>query len=447
MKTNYETYTESNYSSYIKDSNQKNSSGYNSFLKFNENLYNKCQSKFSEFATHKKDDLKLMINSQTKEKISIKDFLENSSNDINKLTPIPFINKRKIKNEGEKKDLKNLERNVVLMRRLEYANKIKEKNLRKKYNNKIGHIIYIQKMVRGYLVRKVIFQVNIICDSLKKFFFLIKICVWKKYFQIFKYNVSQIWAKNNLKEELEYERVIMKKNIFKDNKNIDNDENNEKTLDIGKNNNYLINTNEINHSEEKKEEDDTNYININLENENDANNYSRKSMQFINEQLERIKKQNAIDINDNIKKNIFNDKNNNEINNSGKKEQKIYNNMFENYINASNQSFKKFHNFPNHLPRKSNYKTKVIFIQRYFRKFLFQREFYGILGAKKVGIFLLKNIFINILGGYSFNLLKLLYKSCKNDITQEEDFMQLDSERIEEEKQKYKNACEIINFK
>ena len=49
-----------------------------------------------------------------------------------------------IKNEGEKKELKNLERNVVLMRRLEYSNKIKEDNLKKRYNNKIGYIIFIQ---------------------------------------------------------------------------------------------------------------------------------------------------------------------------------------------------------------------------------------------------------------------------------------------------------------
>ena len=447
MKTNYETYTESNYSSYIKDSNQKNSSGYFPVLKFNESLYNKCQSKFSEFATHKKDDLKLMINSQTKEKISIKDFLENSSNDINKLTPIPFINKRKIKNEEEEKNLKKLERNVVLMRRLEYANKIKEKNLRKKYNNKTGPIIFIQKMVRGYLVRKVIFQVNIISDSLKKFFFLIKIYVWKKYSPIFKHNISRMWEKNNLKEESELERIIINKNILKDNKDEDNDENNEKTLDIGKNNNYLINVNEMNNNDEKKEEDDTNYININLENENDINNNSRKSMQFINEQLEKIKKQNAIDINNNLKKNFFNEEYNNNINHSGKKEPKIYNNMFENYINTSNYNLKKFQNFPNNLSKKSNYKQKVVFIQRYFRKFLFQKEFYGKLGTKKVGLFLLNNIFTNNLGGYSFNILKILYKNCKNDITLEEDFMQIDSERMEEIIQKYNDACEGINFK
>ena len=443
MKTNYETYTESNYSSYLKDSNQKNSSGYYPFLKFNESLYNKCQSKFSEFASNKKNDLKLLVNSQTKEKISIKDFLENSSNDINKLTPIPFINKRKIKNEREKKDLKNLERNVVLMRRLEYANKIKEKNLKKKYNNNISHIIFLQKMARGYLVRKVIFQVNIISDSLKKFFFLIKVCVWKKYFYIFKYNVSQIWVNIDIKEEPEYKRVKMYKNILKENKDEDNDENNEKTLDIGKNNNYLINVNEINNSEEKKEEDDNNYININLENENDINNISRKSMQFINEQLEKIKSQNAININNNIKRNIFKEQNNKDINNSGKKEEKVYSNMFENYISAS----KKFFNFSNNLPLKNNYKAKVIFIQRYFRKFLFQKEFYGKLGLQKVGFILVKNIITNYIWEYIFNTLKLLYQSCRNDITQEEDFIQLDSERIENVKQKYNDACESINFK
>ena len=442
MKTNYETYTESNYSSYIKDSNQKNLSGYHPYLKFNESLYNKCQSKFSEFASNKKNDLKLLVNSQTKEKISIKDFLENSSNDINKLTPIPFINKRKIKNEREKKDLKNLERNVVLMRRLEYANKIKEKNLKKKYNNYISHIIFLQKMTRGYLVRKVIFQVNIISDSLKKFFFLIKVCVLKNYFYIFKYNVSQIWVNIDIKEEPEYKRVKMYNNILKENKDEDNDENNEKTLDIGKNNNYLINVNEINNSEEKKEEDDNNYININLENENDINNISRKSMQFINEQLEKIKSQNAININNNIKRNIFKEQNNKDINNSGKKEEKVYSNMFENYISAS----KKFFNFSNNLPLKNNYKAKIIFIQRYFRKFLFQKEFYGKLGEKKVGFILLKNIITNKIGNFVFNIIKIMCNSYDNDVTQEEDFVQLDSERIEEVKQKYNNAIESINF-
>ena len=442
MKTNHETYADSNYSSNIKDSNQKNSLVLYPFLNFNESLYNKCQSKFSEFATNKKNDLKLMINSQTKEKISIKDFLENSSNDINKLTPIPFINKRKIKNEGEKKELKNLQRNVVLMRRLEYANKIKENNLKKKYNNKIEQIIFLQKMARGYLVRKVIFQVNIISESLKNFFFLIKICVWKKYFPFFKDNISQISVNNDKEEDFEYKEV--KKNI-KNNMDEENDDNNENTLDIGKNNNYFINVNDINNTnEEKKDEDDTNYININLENENEMNNnYSKKSMQIINEQLEKIKNQNLKNTNNNIKKNIF--ETNKVINSSEKKEQNIKNNMLENYIKASNLNVKKY-NFSNKLPLKNNYKDKVIFIQKYFRKFLFKKEFYGKLGAQKVGFFLIKNVFINNIGAYIFNIIKTYYRYNKNDITQEESFIQLDSDRMNEVKQKFNNACKSIDF-
>ena len=442
MKTNHETYADSNYSSNNKDSNQKNSLVLYPFLNFNESLYNKCQSKFSEFATNKKNDLKLMINSQTKEKISIKDFLENSSNDINKLTPIPFINKRKIKNEGEKKELKNLQRNVVLMRRLEYANKIKENNLKKKYNNKIEQIIFLQKMARGYLVRKVIFQVNIISESLKNFFFLIKICVWKKYFPFFKDNISQIFVNNDKEEDFEYKEI--KKNI-KNNMDEENDDINENTLDIGKNNNYFINVNDINNTnEEKKDEDDTNYININLENENEMNNnYSKKSMQIINEQLEKIKNQNLKNTNNNIKKNIF--ETNKVINSSEKKEQNIKNNMLENYIKASNLNVKKY-NFSNKLPLKNNYKDKVIFIQKYFRRFLFKKEFYGKLGAQKVGFFLIKNVFINNIGAYIFNIIKTYYRYNKNDITQEESFIQLDSDRMNEVKQKFNNACKSIDF-
>ena len=66
-------------------------------------------------------------------------------------------------------------------------------------------------MARGYLVRKVIFQVNIISESLKNFFFLIKICVWKKYFPFFKDNISQIFVNNDKEEDFEYKEI--KKNI------------------------------------------------------------------------------------------------------------------------------------------------------------------------------------------------------------------------------------------
>ena len=452
MRTTNETCSDSNYSSFNKESFQKNTSGYSPFLKFNENLYNKCQSKFSEFASNKKNDLKLMINSQTKEKISIKDFLENESNTFNKLTPIPFINKRRIKNEGEKKEFKNLERNVVLMRRLEYANKIKEKNLKKKYYNKINQIIFIQKMTRGFLVRKVIYQVGVINNSLKKFFFLIKLCVQKKYFYLFKYNIEQILTRNDYGVMTESERIKINNNMFKDD---DYDENNEKTLDIGKNNNFLINdnfNNENNFYNKNKFYDENYFLNNNAKKRNYINdNYNdneinKKPMQLINEQLNKIKNQDINEYNNIIIENE------NYIDFSGKVSEtndknKYHNNMYENYIKASssNKNFFRISKFASNMSINS-YKAKIIFIQRYFRKFLFQKEFYGKFGAKKIGFILLKNVITNKIGYFVFNIIKLIYKNCNNDVTQEEDFIQLDSERIEEVKQKYNNAIESINF-
>ena len=189
MKTTNEACCESNYSSFAKETNHKNSLGYFPLLKFKENLYSTCQSKFSEYINSKKSELKLIINNKINQKISINDYLHDSSNDIgtNKLTPIPSINKRKIKNEGEKKELKKFQRNVVLMRRLEYANKMKEKNYKKKYKNKNNQIIFLQKMIRGYLVRKVINQVNIINETLTNFIFIISYCIKKKYFYFLNY--------------------------------------------------------------------------------------------------------------------------------------------------------------------------------------------------------------------------------------------------------------------
>ena len=448
MRTTNETCSDSYYSSFNKESFQKNSTGFSPFLKFNENLYNKCQSKFSEFASNKKNDLKLMINSQTKEKISIKDFLENTQNTFNKLTPIPFISKRKIKNEGEKKELKNLERNVVLMRRLEYANKIKEQNLKKKYYNKINHIIFLQKMTRGYLVRKVIYQVDVINNSLKKFFFLIKLCVQKKYFYLFKYNIEQILVKNDYGMPTECDRIKTNNNMFKED---DFDENYENTLDMGKNNNYLINENIDNGNNfynNKKSYNENYFLNANMEKENDYNNeITRKPMKFINEQLNKIKNQNINECNNIIIENE------NYIDYSGRasdtnEQMKYNNNMFENYIQASssNKNLFKISKFSNNIKPINSYKAKIIFIQRYFRKFLFQKEFYGKLGEKKVGFILFKNIITNKVGNFVFNIIKIMCNSCDNDVTQEEDFVQLDSERIEEVKQKYNNAIESINF-
>ena len=258
MRTTNETCDESNYSSFMKETYQKNSLGYFPLLKFKENLYNTCQSKFSEYA-NSKGELKLIINNKINQQISINDYIHNSSNEIgtNKLTPIPAINKRKIKNEGEKKELKNFQRNVVLMRRLEYTNKMKEKSMKKKYKNKNNQILFLQKMIRGYLVRKVISQVNIINDTLANFIFLISFCIKKKYFFFFKNKILQE-KKRKDEEKGENEKQIKKESDKSEKLNHNSNTNNENTnrneFYINIENEYKLNNKEKSFEEEKNNE-------------------------------------------------------------------------------------------------------------------------------------------------------------------------------------------------
>ena len=248
MKTTNDTYTESHYSSFVKETNQRNSLGYFPLLKFKENLYNTCQSKFSEYINNKKSELRLIVNNKINQQVSINDYFNNSPNDAdysNKLTPIPSINKRKIKNEGEKKELKNFQRNVVLMRRLEYANKMKEKKFKKKYKNQINQIILLQKIIRGYLVRKVINQVYIINETLINFLFLISFCIKKKYFFYLKNKISRALMSKGVTPEDDKNEIIIKENNINENFNLNtNNETTNRNDHINIDNEYKLTYNE-----------------------------------------------------------------------------------------------------------------------------------------------------------------------------------------------------------
>ena len=512
-----ESYTESNCPSVIKDSSQRNS-GYFPLLKFKENLYNTCQSKFSEFINNKRSDLKLIINNKINQQISINDYINNTTNDTGseKLTPIPIINKRKIKNEGEKKELKKFQRNVVLMRRLEYANKMKEKSLKKKYNNKIKSIIKIQKMVRGYLVRKVINQVNIINDTIMNFSYLISLCIKKKYFNFLKNNILKILAQKVNDEELADKKVRQDsysntnfnlntnnetntKNDFYNNENdtkinqiTKNEEEENDLLENSKNGNQILkevvkitdkNINNIN--EINKEE-----ININLNNKfaneynfnnkpNIINSYNYKNLNenytnkeigsnsLLNDQLNEIKNTNKDDNNYIIQSN-----NKNKIKYNSKIQ---HDSVIENddYIDFSGKcSMKKdskkislingnaINNEVKHIPNrnplniilsdisnKNIRKAKTETIQRQFRKYLTKKGYYGKFDKRKIAIvYLLKNILLYNIKLYVFNIIKLMYRDIKNiTITQEDNFFNLTSERIENIKHNYNAASNYIN--
>jgi len=513
-----ETYTESNCPSFIKDSYQR-SSGNFPLLKFKENLYSTCQSKFSEFINNKRGDLKLIINNKINQKISINDYINNTSNDTGseKLTPIPIINKRKIKNEGEKKELKKFQRNVVLMRRLEYANKMKEKSLKKKYNNKIKHIIKIQKMIRGYLVRKVINQVNIINDTIMNFSFLISFCIKKKYFNFLKNNILNLAQKAN-NDEMEDKKVRQDsfsntnfnlntnnetntKNDFYNNENdtkinliTKNEEEENDVLENSKNGNQIlkevikITDNNINNINEINKEDVNINFNNKFPNENNLKNFNNQpnntinynnlkenyiikevgSNSLLNDQLNEIKNTNKEDNNFNIQSS-----NKNKIKYNSKIQQD--NSVIENddYIDFSgkcsmkkdskkislingNTKINEVKHIPNRNPlnlvlsdisMKNIRKSKTETIQRQFRKYLTKKGYYGKFDKRKIAIvYLLKNILLYNAKLYVFNIIKLTYRDIKNiTITQEDNFFNLSSERIENVKHNYDAASNYIN--
>ena len=93
-------------------------------------------------------------------------------------------------------------------------------------------------------------------------------------------------------------------------------------------------------------------------------------------------------------------------------------------------------------------KTKTETIQRQFRKYLIKKGYYGNFDKRKIAIiYLLKNMILCNIKLYTFNILKLLYKEIKNNITimEEDDFFNLASERIENIEHIYSMAYSHIN--
>ena len=510
MRTTNETYTESNYSSFMKESSQKNTLGYFPLLKFNENLYNICYSKFSKYLNNKKDELKLIINNKINQQISIDDYINNSNNDLGtpELTPIPSISKRKIKNEGQKKELKNFQRNVVLMRRLEYTNKMKEKNMQKKYKNKSNYIIYLQKIIRGYLVRKVIKQINLINESLKNFAFLISFYTKKKYFYFFKdrmrmeckekeSNLDKTEIENNLKKEnyisgnlspgfnksihnvfynnIENEYKLMnkeklseeekndeKKNILikKEKSNFIDDSNNIFELNKEKNINYnKINNNSEDFYINKEIKQNNSNTDININNIKNTISKGKISMAKLTEHLNEIKNENnesnTLHFQNIVKYHSPNNidsiiENDDYVNFSGKSSLKNNNKII--YINDNilkNEKKKNQFNFTINSNSINNLrKTKTEIIQRQFRKYLNKKGYYGNFDKKKIIIiYLLKNRILYNIKLFLFNILKLVYKDIVNiSITQEDNYLNLSSERIENVEQIYNFAINHINF-
>ena len=421
--------SESNISLYTKENNRKTVNGYFPLLKFKENLYNSCQTKFSNFL-NRSNDIKLLVNNKINKKISINDYIINSYNNLNenKLTPIPYINKRKLKNNIEKRELKNFQRNVVFMRRLEYTNKMNEKKIKKKYKNQESKIIILQKVIKGYLVRKVIYQINIIKETLANFFYSIRFCIIKKYFYKFvKYIDVNKTSENCEQNSNNFNINIDDENPTKNsiNNNFNSKEDNENKLKINKN---IENPKDLTFVEFDLIKNKNNNI---YKGEKD-NNYT-KNIQNNYDFSSKKNKDSIIENDDYVE--FSSKKSNKNLNKNSNKGNRNPRNDLLDYQLSSLSTF-------SHLQR-----TKTQTIQRQFRKYLTRKGYYGVFDKRKIAIiYLIKFMIINNIKSFILSELKLLYREAVEiKATQEENYYNMSTERINTLNKNYITAMAELN--
>ena len=399
MTTFNVSYSETNISLYTKDNKRKTVSGNFPLLKFKENLYNSCQTKFSEFL-NKSNDIKLLINNKINEKISLNDYIINSYNNL----------------KEPKLTLNNFQRNVVFMRRLEYTNKMKEKKINKKYKNHISQIILIQKVIRGYLVRKVIYQINIIKETLLNFFYSIRFCIIKKYYYIF----TKIIENNDTFENDERNSNNCNINIY-----------NENTTKNSINNDYDFKDENENKIEKNKiVEQPKDLYDVNKKN---CNNFNEKKFKS-NKYEVNIKNKYKYSSNKNKDKPESIIENDEYIEFSSKKSNKNLEILNQNSNKGNRNPGNDLLNYQlSSLTSLNNIKrTKTQTIQRQFRKYLSKKGYYGKFDKRKIAIiYLIKYMVINHIKSYILSVLKSLYRENKEMIsTQEENYYNMSSERI-----------------
>ena len=294
------------YNNYIKDSSisERDNSLPVIYLKYKED--------FSKYLNKNQNTIKLLVNNSTLQKITASEYLIKKNNYKDKkkvLTPIPYYSDKIIKSEKEKKELNKLERNAVCMRRIEYSYRMEQNKIMVKYGNKINEIIFIQKYIRGYLIRDIINDVINLKKNIEKIIKFFNNRLFVHFFEKIK-------------------KFLRKKN--KKNKS------NQNGMDFeNKNNNFskiMLNlTNEINNSSKKINISNLQSINNTNESEisykiqsNNHNSINKKRIETINEinsnllnQLTEIQKPINLDDNINLNKSSINQNNTKGNNNNG----------------------------------------------------------------------------------------------------------------------------------
>ena len=227
-------------------------------------LYSFFQEKYSNYIHQRRNDLKFFISNKINSKITCDEYL-NSEEQIKKLTPMPYIPKSKIINFNQEKEFNEFKGNIKMMRRYEYAQKIDQSKLLLKYSTKnIPNIILIQKVIRGFLVRKIMEEVKLLKETLTRFSLSVIFCIKRKCYYIIKN-----YLKSVIKEQKKEIKIDTKKAEESITKNTTNKVDEEKNKEIIINND--INTSNIMNDDNNKKQQQiinkNNFDNLIIDNE------------------------------------------------------------------------------------------------------------------------------------------------------------------------------------
>ena len=168
-------------------------------------------------------------------------------------------------NPKKKKEIIQLERNAVTLRRFYYSNNLLKNKIQKKYGKNLFEIIFIQKHIKSFLIRKLMNNIKNYKNNIIKFIDVIKIyCLMKRKGSLYKnevlWNNENKYLNNerklkNYKKNSKFNEILFNKKINNnnnDNFNIVDDESiyfNNKNLD---DTSYYSNRSKISHLDNKK---------------------------------------------------------------------------------------------------------------------------------------------------------------------------------------------------
>ena len=99
-------------------------------------LYDKCKIDFSSYLHKHKHSLRLLVDNTTLKKMFASEYIseqkQKNKNDNCTLTPLPYKSNKNLKSKREKDELMKLQRNAVVMRMIEYTQKMNNNDIKYK---------------------------------------------------------------------------------------------------------------------------------------------------------------------------------------------------------------------------------------------------------------------------------------------------------------------------